>query len=206
MPTSRKTKTTHDALIQAARAVVARTGSLSPDAVAETAGVSTATFYAYFSSKDALLAAAFDQAVGETNRFIKETMSIEALLEHGLDVVARNVVEGLVEMSAEDANLVRLVLARLSGSEDVRETYRRRELEALATIARFIRLASAAGQIPDGEPEVLARMVLVILQGSYSPLLPGPDRGRVVAKLVVMLRALLEDSHTPGRSVSSPLP
>ena len=60
-PSTRKARATYETIISSTREVLRSQGVLSPELIADHAGVSPATFYTYFSSKDAVLAAAFDE-------------------------------------------------------------------------------------------------------------------------------------------------
>ena len=57
-PSGRKAGQTYDALVNATCDVIVATGNFSGESVAEKAGMATATFYAYFSTKEDALAAA----------------------------------------------------------------------------------------------------------------------------------------------------
>ena len=87
--------------------------------------MSPATLYTYFGSKDALLAAAFDTALGDIGEDVARIMTIESLLEHGLESVTSRLVRAVVKHFTRDARLVRLAIARLSDSPEVVEVYKR---------------------------------------------------------------------------------
>ena len=55
-PLGRKAGRTYDALVSATCQVIVATGGFSGETVAEKAGLATATFYAYFSTKEDALA------------------------------------------------------------------------------------------------------------------------------------------------------
>ncbi len=192
-PTGRKARTTYETLVAATRQVIRATGALSPDEVAETAQMSPATFYAYFASKDAALAAAFDLALAEMQRRVEQTATIERLLEDGLDTTVRAVVDTVVEGFRLDARVFRLAAGRLGESELLRAVYRDREAAAMEVLVRFVRLGVAAGKIRDDPgPDAVAAALLVTLQGFQNPLLhetAGP--GGVVDVLSEMVESLL---------------
>ncbi len=149
VPATRKTRATFHRLVDAARDSVRRNGVLLPEVVAETAGVSPATLYTYFGSKDALLASAFDVALGEIGDEVARILSIEKLLDDGLESVTRRLVRTVVKHFTRDARVVRLAIARLPDSPEMVEVYKRRSDEQLAMIGRFVRLGIAAGKAPD---------------------------------------------------------
>ena len=192
-PTTRKARTTYDTLVAATRTVIRRTGALSPDEVAETAEMSPATFYAYFSSKDVALAAAFDLSLTEMIDRFRATANVERLLEEGLEATVGKLVAEIAEGFRLDARVFRLAVGRLGESELLRAVYRNREAEALETLSRFVRLGAAAGKLrTEPDSDTVARALLVSLQGLQNPLLyEETGRHGVVALLSEMLVGLL---------------
>jgi AcrR family transcriptional regulator len=199
LPATRKTRATHAALIAATREVVRRYGSAAPEMVAETAGVSPATVYSYFGSKDGLLAVAFDAALEDINHSISTVLDIERLLENGWESTARALVRSVVRRFSHDARLVRLAIARLPESDEVRQVYRRRQEEALNLVRRFIHLGKAAGQLRPAEDEVLARAAVVILQGLQNPLVLQSGAGPIVDEISGAMYRLLAPQVGEGR-------
>jgi AcrR family transcriptional regulator len=202
VPATRKTRATYHRLVDAARDSVRRNGALLPEAVAETAGVSPATLYTYFGSKNALLASAFDLALGEIGDEVGRILNIEKLLDDGLESVSRRLVRTVVKHFTRDARLVRLAIARLPESPEVVEVYKRRGDEQLAMIGRFVRLGIAAGRLRAGDVSVLAKAVMVQLQGLQNPLVLNPGAGPVVDEICRVVLALLAPTGTDveGRS------
>jgi AcrR family transcriptional regulator len=202
VPATRKTRATYHRLVDAARDSVRRNGVLVPEVVAETAGVSPATLYTYFGSKDALLASAFDVALGEIGEEVARILSIEKLLDDGLESVSRRLVRTVVKHFTRDARVVRLAIARLPESPEMVEVYKRRSDEQLAMIGRFVRLGIAAGRLRTGDVSVLARAVMVQLQGLQNPLVLSPGAGPVVDEICRVVLALLAPTgaEAEGRS------
>lgn len=190
-PSTRKTRATHAGLISATRVVVRRTGTVAPEQVAEAAGVSSATLYSYFGSKDLLLAAAFDAALDDINQSTGSILSVERLLENGWENTARALVRSVVRRFTHDARLVRLAVARLPDSQEVRQIYRKRQEEAQSTIQKFIRLGGTAGKLRSGEDDVLAKTMLVLLQGLQNPLVLQPGAGPIVDEIAGAVFRLL---------------
>ncbi len=192
-PTTRKARATYDTLVAATRTVIRRTGALSPDDVAETAQMSPATFYAYLSSKDVALAAAFDRSLGEMLERVRHTASVERLLEEGLEATVGKMVAEVAEGFRLDARIFRLATGRLGESDLLRAVYRQREADALEMLSRFIRLGAVAGKLrAEPDPDTVARALLVVLQGLQNPLLYDEGAGHgVVALVSEMLTALL---------------
>ena len=191
VPATRKTRATFKTLVDATRETVRRHGVLLPESVAETANVSPATLYTYFGSKDGLLASAFDAALGEIGDEVARALNIETLLEDGLEAVTRRVIRTVVKHFTRDARVVRLAIARLPDSPEVVEVYKRRSGEQLATISRFLRLGIAAGRIRPADPVVLARAVMVQLQGLQNPIVLQPGSGPIVDEISRMVHHLL---------------
>lgn len=142
----------------------------SPEQVAEVAGLSPATFYVYFASKDQALAAAFDEALGQLEASVFEVLEIETLLELGLGEVLSRAAELAAEGFRRDSRLVRLALARIPDSPEVRNVYRERQRRFLARLERFLGLGQAAGKVRDGDLDLLASATLVLLQAFQNPL------------------------------------
>ncbi len=168
-----------------------RNGVLLPEAVADAAGVSPATLYTYFGSKDALLAAAFSAALGEIGEEVTRILSIEKLLDDGLEQVTRRLVRTVVKHFTQDARVVRLAIARLPDSPEMVEVYKRRGDEQLAMIGRFVRHGMAAGKLRNGDVSVLARAVMVQLQGLQNPLVLQAGSGPVVDEICRVVHDLL---------------
>ncbi|HKY47225.1 MAG TPA: TetR/AcrR family transcriptional regulator [Acidimicrobiia bacterium] len=200
VPATRKTRATHQSLVDAARDSVRRHGVLLPEAVAETAGVSPATLYTYFGSKDALLAAAFDAALGEIGDELSRILNVEKLLEDGLESVTRRLVRTVVKHFTQDARVVRLAIARLPESPEVVEVYKKRGDEQLALIGRFVKLGIAAGKVRDGEVPALSRAVMVQLQGLQNPIVLHSGAGPVVDEICRVVHLLLAPAPVSDRS------
>ena len=201
VPATRKTRATFKTLVEATRETVRRHGILLPESVAETANVSPATLYTYFGSKDALLASAFDAALGEIGEEVARALNIETLLEDGLEAVSRKVVRTVVKHFTRDARVVRLAIARVPDSHEVVEVYKRRSDEQLAMISRFVRLGISAGRIRPVDPLVLSRTVMVQLQGLQNPIALQPGSGPVVEEISRMLHHLL--APDPGKGANA---
>lgn len=202
-PGTRKARTTYEAIIASTREILRTRGVLSPELIAEHAGVSPATFYTYFSSKDAVLAAAFDATLAAMTFDLDEVLSIEALLEDGLDTTMQALVRRIVRGFSHDARIFRLAISRLPESETIRQVYRHHEELILALLERFIRLGAAAGRIRrGGATDVMAAVLLVTIQGYQNPLILRPGSGPVTEELAGMLLALLRPETHPGSGSS----
>jgi AcrR family transcriptional regulator len=191
-PAGRKARETYETLVRATRESLAKSGSFSADDVAARANMATATFYAYFSSKDDALAAAFDQVLEENNAGVAEALAIERLLDEGLNTTVRNALVAAIDGFRDNALLFRAALARLSASKTIRDVYRAREREGVEIIKRFLDLATSAGRIQAVDRDALATSLVVVLQGLNNPLLlHRTDDDPVVDQLVAMVEGLL---------------
>lgn len=190
-PTTRKARATYEAIIASAREVVRSRGLLSPELISEHAGVSPATFYTYFSSKDAVLAAAFDASLEAMSADVGEVLSIEGLLENGLDKTVHALVRRVVRGFSHDARIFRLAISRLPESDAIRQIYREHEEGILLFLERFIRLGAAAGKLRAGRSEAMAAAILVTIQGYQNPLILRPGSAPVTDELASMLIGLL---------------
>ncbi|MGQ0849179.1 MAG: TetR/AcrR family transcriptional regulator [Actinomycetota bacterium] len=195
VPASRKAHATHARLVDGARRTVRRDGVLSPETAAGAAGVSPATLYTYFGSKHALLAAAFDVALEEIGLAIAEILTVERLLVEGWDELSQRLVLAVTNGFSHDGRLISLALADLHDSTEVVEVYSRRRAEQLKTMARFIRLGVSAGRLPVDDPEVMARVLMIVLQGLHNPLVLSPGSDRVVREMVGVVRRLFGETR-----------
>jgi AcrR family transcriptional regulator len=191
-PETRRGRATHAALVTSVRSVIRSGGGLSADDVAADAGVSVATFYVYFATKDEALAAAFDQVLDEINQETAAALDPGRLLDLGLEEVLRDLARRVVRCFNHDAGVFRLAITRLPESDDARRVYRAREEESLGILTEFVRRGISAGAVRDEDPERLARALLISLQGYQNPLLLHAGAGRLLDELVGMLCALLD--------------
>ena len=192
VPAGRRAQETYRALVRATRAVTSETGGFSAEEVAARAGMSPATFYAYFPSKDDALAAALDEVLGELVTRTLAPFQIENLLEHRLPRVIELAVAEALEVFRGSALVMRLALARLPESPTIRHVYRDRQTEAAAELRRFVRLGIAAKRLSAEDPEATTSALLVTLQGLNNPLLLQRGAKPVVAKIVESMVSLLD--------------
>jgi AcrR family transcriptional regulator len=161
--------------------------------VATDAGLSVATIYNRFpDGRDGLLAAAFDRSLDRVVGASVETLTVENLLDNGLNSTMCTLVEELADIFADEALVMRVALARLPESRLLRETYRRHEEIARQANRRFIELGQIANQISDGDPDELADLLIVLGQGINNPLVLGAkDRGQLCDRLAAAMVSAL---------------
>lgn len=186
-PTSRKARSTYDRLLESCHAVMQKSGSVSPEDVTEMAGVSTATFYTYFTSKDHAVAATFDLILGRMTSRLADELSIERLLDENLESVIRRAVRIVIDSFRADARIYRLALSRLTDSPMMRDVYVTREQEILSYLGMFIRRGVSAGRIRDEDPSLLAAVILVTMQGLQNPTLIRSTDRRLDSEIASML-------------------
>lgn len=185
LPAGRKALATYRALVGATRETIAATGGFAAEQVAERAGMSPATFYSYFPSKEEALAAALDDVLTDlVDRTLAE-FSVERLLEDGLRPVLERAVAASLDVFTSGALVLRLALARLPESRTIRHVYRDHQQHATEALRRFVRLGVAAGRLRVADQESATVTLLVALQGLNNPLLLGREPGDPVVRLQV---------------------
>jgi AcrR family transcriptional regulator len=196
-PATRKARATYDSIVEATRSEL-RHRTLSPEAIAERARVSPATFYTYFSSKDEVLAVALHAALSERFERLHAVLSIEELLDHGLPAVAESIVEETVASYRRDAGTIQLAIIRSEESKAIEGVLRHWSTTTLDELRRFIGLGQRAGQLRDGDVDRMATAMLISLQGYKSPLLLESSDDALVGELASMLTTLLRPEPTIG--------
>lgn len=189
-PATRKARATYDAIVAATRAELRR-GGLSPEAIAERARVSPATFYTYFSSKDEVLAVALDAALAEKFERLKASLSIEELLDQGLEATTGRIVDETITGYRKDAGTIQLALIRADESKAIERVLAHWTMATLEALHRFVRLGQRAGQIRPGAPDRIATAMQITLQGYKSPLILDTADELLAGELAAMLTALL---------------
>jgi AcrR family transcriptional regulator len=170
-----KARATRARLLAAAAAEVAERGydATTSTVVAQRAGVSTGTFYAYFRDKEDVLAALFATALDELLDAVEATLTADNLLDHGLDATLGKVVELVAAGYRRHAPVIRAALARMTASTAIREVYWTRHDRAVAVAERFARRGVAAGLVREGSPPMLAQTLVVVVQAVNHPVALG---------------------------------
>ena len=188
-----RSERTRRVVVDATVARLRSEGAFTVEQVAADVGVSVATIYNRFpEGRDGLLAAAFDTAL---DRLVSAAavLTVEHLLDHGLQATIRAMVDGLVAVFTDEALVMRSALARLPESRVLRESYRRHEADARSRNHRFVQLGQAAGRIADEDTAELADVLVVMGQGLNNPVLLGSShRARLVDHLTAAIVAVLE--------------
>ena len=188
-----RSERTRRVVVDATVARLRSEGAFTVEQVAADVGVSVATIYNRFpEGRDGLLAAAFDTAL---DRLVSAgaVLTVEHLLDHGLQATIRAMVDGLVAVFTDEALVMRSALARLPESRVLRESYRRHEADARSRNHRFVQLGQAAGRIAVEDTAELADVLVVMGQGLNNPVLLGSShRARLVDHLTAAIVAVLE--------------
>lgn len=168
-PSSPTTRRTRERLVAATRAEIEARGSFTAESVATRSGHSPATFYSYFPSKSDALESAFDAVLRDLVEFSAEELAIERLLDEGLEARCRGLVDATARFFGSNERVFRCALAALPGSRSLRACYRRHEAASFEHHLRFVERGQKARLLRDGDPEAVARGLLVLLQGLNNP-------------------------------------
>lgn len=198
VPTGRKAQRTWRTLVEQTRAVATATGSFNAEQVAERAGMSPATFYAYFPTKDEALAGALDAVLSELVDRTLLDVDLEHLVEDGLRPMIERAVTTTLEVFTESAVVMRLALARLPESRTIRDVYRHHQRTAKDALVRFVRLGINAGRLSTADPESATLALLVGLQGLNNPLLLARRSDDPVVQQVVDMLVFVLDPDGVG--------
>ena len=117
-----RSERTRRVVVDATVARLRSEGAFTVEQVATDVGVSVATIYNRFpEGRDGLLAAAFDSVL---DRLVcaGAVLTVEHLLDHGLEATLRAMVDGLLEVFTDEALVMRSALARLPESRVLRES------------------------------------------------------------------------------------
>lgn len=191
-PAGSRGRRTHDALLDATERLLrdGGYGAATTTAVAEEAGVGVGTVYTYFRDRDDLLAALLAARLDGILEAVEAELTTDRLLDVGLERVLEATVRAVVEGYRSHAAALRAALVQLPSSPAIRTVYWDRHDRSQRTVATFLRRGQAAGRIREGDPDLLADALLVLVQGLNHPLLL--QEGRRQAELLSGLgRALL---------------
>ncbi len=200
-PPGTKARRTHDRLLEAMERLLARGGypAATSTQVAAEAGVSSGTFYTYFPDREAALAALFARRLHELVTAVAEVLTLEALLDDGLRAVLARAVDVVLRHYRGHAPAFRAALVQLPSSPAIRDVYWAAHERSEELLVSFVRRAQAAGRVRAGDPVIMARTLLVVIQGANNPLLltdPRSRRTRAIERhLVDLLVALLAEDR-----------
>jgi len=191
-PATARSRRTRASLAQAAHAYLAEHGALNAETTAKSAGVSTATFYSHFATHDDAIAAALDITLTAVVGVAEQLFHIEALIENGLPAVLDDLIVEMHSVFRSESLVMRSALARLPSHQPIREIYRSHEARSLEHLTRQIQLGQKAGLLREGQHDLRATTLLVLLQGLHNPLLTNPIDVDVAADLHRAMYAVLD--------------
>jgi AcrR family transcriptional regulator len=172
-----KVQRTRQKLINAIREEVAETGSFSAELIARRAGISMATFYNHFTTKDDALISAYEQLMGDLVELVEDKCRIDTLLDAGL----RQLIESWVAHSAiffrHNASLFRLAQVAIERSKTMRNLFREHEMIVIKHYQRFIERGQAASLIRAGNAETMAEVLAVVSESWNHPLVQRLEEG-----------------------------
>ncbi len=154
---SAKGERTRRALLEAAEEVFGEYGweQASIVKITERAGVSQGTFYRYFVSKQAI----FDELVADLNRRVRRAMAEGSARGANRAEAERGGFEGFFKFTSEHPALYRVIRqAEFASPQALHLHYER----IAAGYREALAEAMAAGQIAEGDPEVLAYALMGI--------------------------------------------
>lgn len=152
--------------------------------IAAAAGVSEGALYRHYKGKEELATALFLSLHRRLSQLIMEA----AAAESDLPAMARAVVRAYCQVADEDWLLFSFHLLSL---HRFLPAYQEDGNDPVSVTARLIKLAIARGELPDGDPELLAAMALGVVtqtaQNKAYGRLNGPlsDRADTLATAVV---------------------
>ena len=187
------------ALLDAARVVFREKpiGQVTIDELAGAAGIARSGFYFYFESKQALLAALTDQAIGEG-----DVEMAEWLASDGLDRAALR--RGLARALARwrvDGRWLREVFVAPDPGPDVRHVRDRLVATGCSAFSERIERDAKAGRTVDGPPDLLAAMAVNLRIVTFADAFADPGKYPEDAMLDTLTDAILRMVYgvTPGK-------
>lgn len=134
-------------VLAAARTVLRRDGlgGATIDAIATEAGVARSTVYRNWSTREDVLAAAFDDAIGPPT-----TADLALPLRDQLERVLRELAGSLA--SSEWGRALPAVVAAIDAEPSLADRYGRLTLERRAAMSSLLAAAVERGELPDGTP------------------------------------------------------
>lgn len=210
LPRTPRGHATREALLVAMEHEIAGAGfdGATSTSVAARAGVSTGTFYGYFTDKHAALAALFAQRLDELISHAASVFTADRLLDHGMDDTMRAAVDVVADHYRTHAPVLRAALARIPADERLRAIYWEGHERSTGLVEQFIRRGTTAGMVRrDQTADVLAHTVLIVMQSLLHPVVANPEdaalvegvRTEIAGALAILLEPPSEKDDHRGR-------
>jgi TetR/AcrR family transcriptional regulator, ethionamide resistance regulator len=191
------------ALLDAARAVFRdkSIGQVTIDELANAAGIARSGFYFYFESKQALLAALVDQAIGESDQEMAEWLASDGLDRSAL---RRGLARALTRWRA-DGRWLREAFITPDPGPEVLHVRERLMADGCTAFSRRIERDARSGLTVGGPPELLARMVIELRTLVLADVYANPEAYDEADLLDTLTDAILRLTYgiTPGQPHSS---
>jgi AcrR family transcriptional regulator len=199
-PRQERARATFDAILVAAREIIARDGwgSLTTNKVADRAGVSIGSLYQYFPNKETILVTLLEEHMAGVRPLIEESLNDLADAEVAFSEALRRMFVRLIARHRDaDPRLQRVLGEEVPRPPHVRAAQRRQEAEYTARVAAIL---AARRDVETTRPE-MAALVVVQATSALTRWLahdapPGLDRQAYVEEAVGLLSAHLRRS--PG--------
>ena len=184
LPATARGQATRDRLVAALEEQITTSGfdGVTSTSVAAEAGVSTGTFYGYFTDKHDALAALFAQRLDDLVDDVAQVFTSDHLLDEGLAATLQAAVDRVVAHYAAHAPVLRAALGRIAADGRLRRIYWERHQQSVELVSRFVQRGAAAGMVRrDRPPDVLAQTLLVLTQSLHHPVILAPTNRKLVA-------------------------
>jgi TetR/AcrR family transcriptional repressor of mexJK operon len=189
------------AIVEAARALFCDEGypGTSMDAIAAAAGVSKATVYAHFPSKQHLFSEVLSDVTDAYIRLSEEVY--DAPLEEGMTVIATR----FIEMITRPASLTifRTIITQGQDFPDMVEVFRAAgPRKVIAAVATYFRIQSEKGVLSVPDPTLAATIFLHAVKGeaharALSTCISSYPNTQIIAEIVrVMIKAYAPEPKT----------
>ena len=177
VPVAGKIERTRLKLVNAVRDEVKSSGDFNAEQVARRAGISPATFYNHFATKDQALIAAYENMMDNLVDLVANRCRIEKLLDQGMHDFMAEWVLSTTGFFSENASLFRLAQAAFGRSKDMRTLFREHEAAVIEHHRRFIELGQAARAIRQGNQLSMAQMLTVFSESWHHSLVQNLKAG-----------------------------
>jgi len=191
-----KAQRTRSRFVREIRRELTASGSFTAAQIAARANTSPATFYNHFRSKDQALSAAFATVMEELLALVEQGLNIERLLEVGLSQFCEQWAATCAEFFRSNAVVLQVAQAEAPGSASLRKLFTSHEDTAFTHYRRFVELAQRANLCRAGDPDAMARVLMMANQLWNHPFAQDLDnQSELYRELVRQMHRLLAPEH-----------